>query len=135
MNNPIDGQTVTNQGMTPVEREGSSPTRDGNQRSFLCSPRDFQVALAEELETSKACGRSFSVILLDVRDPAQGRVGELAEAPYSVWNIMGLVLVMLFLMITGILMTDIVRNMWGWEEGRDVATSISEGITAAFGMR
>lgn len=66
--------------------------------------------------------------------PAQGRPGELAEADYSLWNIMGLSVAILFLMLTGILMTDIVRNMWGWEEGRDVSTGISRGITSAIGF-
>ncbi len=66
--------------------------------------------------------------------PSHGRPGELAEAPYSVWNIMGLVTIALFLLLTGILMTDTVRNMWAWEEGRDVSTGLSEGITKAFGL-
>ena len=65
---------------------------------------------------------------------SHGRPGELAEAPYSVWNIMGFVTILLFLMLTGILMTDTMRNMWAWEDGRDVSTSISEGITKAFGL-
>ena len=57
------------------------------------------------------------------------------EAPYSIWNISGLVLILVFLAFTGVLMSDLVRNMWAWEEGgMDVATSISTGITdAVFG--
>ena len=30
---------------------------------------------------------------------------ELPEAPYSIWNIMGLVLILIFLSLTGVLMT------------------------------
>ena len=58
---------------------------------------------------------------------------ELAEAPYSVWNIMGLVLVLFFLSLTGVMMMDVMRNMWGWEEGRDVSTGISQAIGGIFG--
>ena len=58
---------------------------------------------------------------------------EFPEAPYSVWNIMGLVLILAFLSLTGVLMTDVMRNMWGWEEGRDVSTGISRGISSVFG--
>ena len=58
---------------------------------------------------------------------------ELAEAPYSVWNIMGLVFILIFLAVTGVLMTDTLRNMWGWEDGRDVSTGISQGIASIFG--
>jgi excisionase family DNA binding protein len=57
------------------------------------------------------------------------------EAPYSFWNIAGLVMVLMFFSLTGVLLSDMVRNMWAWEEGMDVATSISEGVTAAFGMK
>lgn len=66
--------------------------------------------------------------------PAYAIAPELPEAPYSVWNLLGLTLILLFLCVTGILMTDIVQNMWAWEEARDVSTSISEGITGAFGL-
>jgi excisionase family DNA binding protein len=69
--------------------------------------------------------------------PAMMRAGyaaELPEAPYSVWNILGLVLIVLFLSVSGIMMTDILRNMWAWEEGRDLSSSIAEGITKAFGL-
>jgi hypothetical protein len=66
--------------------------------------------------------------------PAVGYGAQLPEAPYSLWNVLGLFLIVFFLSITGVLMTDVVRNMWAWEEGRDVSTGISEGITSAFGL-
>jgi len=66
--------------------------------------------------------------------PAYAPIGELNEAPYSIWNLLGLMVIMLFLSVSGVLMMDIVRNMWAWEEARDVSTSISDGVTAAFGM-
>jgi len=65
---------------------------------------------------------------------AYAPVGELNEAPYSIWNLIGLMAIMLSLSVSGVLMMDIVRNMWAWEEARDVSTSISDGVTAAFGM-
>jgi len=66
--------------------------------------------------------------------PAYAGLAEPPEAPYSIWNLMGLLLILMFLSLTGILMTDIVQNMWAWEEARDVSTGISEGITSAFGL-
>ena len=54
---------------------------------------------------------------------------ELPEAPYSIWNVMGLMTILLLLSLCGILLTDIVQNMWAWEEARDVSTGISKGIT------
>jgi hypothetical protein len=66
--------------------------------------------------------------------PTFAPAAPLNEAPYSIWNLMGLMAIMLFLSISGVLMIDIVRNMWAWEEARDVSTSISDGVTTAFGL-
>jgi hypothetical protein len=55
------------------------------------------------------------------------------EAPYSVWNVLGLMLIVIILSLSGVLMTDVVQNMWAWDEARDVSTSISEGISSMFG--
>jgi hypothetical protein len=58
------------------------------------------------------------------------------ELPYSFWNITGLVLIIMIMSLSGVLMSDMVRNMWAWDQGMDVATSISEGLTAAIpGMK
>jgi len=56
------------------------------------------------------------------------------ELPYSIWNVLGLLLVVGVLSVTGIIMTDIVSNMWAWEEAADVSTSISDGITGMVGL-
>lgn len=63
--------------------------------------------------------------------PSPAYAAAMQEAPYSVWNIAGLLIILLFLSVTGVLMSDLVRNMWAWNEGMDVATGISDGITSA----
>ena len=58
------------------------------------------------------------------------------ETPYSIWNVLGLLLIIMFLCISGILMTDMVKNMWAWEEeGHEVATGISKTLTEVIGLR
>ena len=57
---------------------------------------------------------------------------EAAEAPYSVWNVVGLLVIVLLLSVSGIMLTDIVQNMWAWQEGRDVSTGIAEGLSGMF---
>jgi hypothetical protein len=57
------------------------------------------------------------------------------EAPYSIWNILGLLSILLMFTLTGVFMTDIVRNMWLWEDGLDVSSSIATGITSALGWK
>ena len=46
------------------------------------------------------------------------------EAPYSVWNLMGLSCVLMLLVLTGISMTDVVRSMWSWQEPYEVSNSV-----------
>jgi hypothetical protein len=60
-----------------------------------------------------------------------GAVARLTEAPYTVWNIMGLLSILLILSLTGVLMADIMNNMWAWEGGLDVSSSVSDGLTGA----
>ena len=56
---------------------------------------------------------------------------EWPEAPYSIWNVMGLLLIVLLLSISGIMLTDIVQNLWAWDSAHDMSTGISSGISSA----
>lgn len=80
-------------------------------------------------------GGGVAATPISVPTPAYMGPAAVPEAPYSIWNIVGLVVIVMFLSVTGILMSDIVRNMWAWEEGLDVSTSISEGLAGAFGLK
>lgn len=67
---------------------------------------------------------------------AQAYAAEPPETPYSIWNVIGLLLIIMFLSLSGIVMTDMMKNMWAWDEGgHDVATSISNGLTGAIGLK
>jgi hypothetical protein len=67
---------------------------------------------------------------------AQVYAAEPPETPYSIWNVMGLLLIVMFLALSGIVMTDMMKNMWAWDEGpHDVATGVSNGLTAAIGLK
>ncbi|MHC4178396.1 MAG: helix-turn-helix domain-containing protein [Planctomycetota bacterium] len=39
----------------------------------------------------------------------------LPETPYTVWNILSLVFCSIFLMLVGMMMYDLLRNMWSWD--------------------
>jgi excisionase family DNA binding protein len=40
-----------------------------------------------------------------------------AETPFSMWNVMGLASCLLLLGLCGMMLFDLVRNMWSWEQG------------------
>ena len=57
------------------------------------------------------------------------------EAAYSAWNIMALLLVVLLLSVTGMMMADIVRNMWAWNGDTSVTSGLASSIIDALGMK
>jgi hypothetical protein len=56
------------------------------------------------------------------------------EAPYTVWNLMALIFVVLLLAVTGMLMADVVRNMWAWNSETGVSSGLANTIIEALGM-
>ncbi|MBC8355791.1 MAG: helix-turn-helix domain-containing protein [Planctomycetes bacterium] len=69
---------------------------------------------------------------------AQTYAAEPPETPYSIWNVIGLMLIIMFLSLSGIVMTDMMKNMWAWDNtdgAHDVATAVSNGLTAAAGLK
>ena len=39
------------------------------------------------------------------------------EAPFSIWNVLAMFVCVAVLCLVGMMMTDLVRNMWNWEHG------------------
>jgi len=64
--------------------------------------------------------------------PAAG--AEAPEADYSAWNIMALVFVVILLSVTGMLMADVVRNMWTWNGDVSATSGLASSIVEALGM-
>ncbi len=58
------------------------------------------------------------------------------EIPYSLPQVLSLLGILLLMCLSGILVTDIVRNMWAWSEsGSDLTSGFTEVILSAFGMK
>lgn len=100
-------------------------------RMFEEDPLDAGMLLEED----NAMGAGEAMGLGDEMDPtlAGTAVGfqqevlapvQAVEAPYSAWNLMGLCCVLVLLVLTGISMTDVVRNMWTWQEPYQVSNSV-----------
>ena len=60
---------------------------------------------------------------------------EAPESDYSVWNLLALVFVVILLSVTGMLMADIVRNMWSWSGDTAAASGLANTIVDALGMK
>jgi hypothetical protein len=71
---------------------------------------------AEVDQTYAAAGAGFQQ---EVLPPVQA-----VEASYSFWNLSGLFIVLTLLILTGVSMTDVARNMWSWQEPYQVSNSV-----------
>jgi excisionase family DNA binding protein len=98
------------------------------------APIDAVVSLNEEGDSS--------IDLLDEIQPDDSPqpVGMLApaapELPYSPWIVMCLMIITLVLVLTGMMMADVVKTMWSWNEDTNLSGSgIMEMIIDQLNMR
>jgi excisionase family DNA binding protein len=63
---------------------------------------------------------------------AMAQAAALPEAPYTVWNIVSLVFCALILTLTGMMMYDLVRNMWSWDSTSAVNSPLMDTILGMF---
>lgn len=67
--------------------------------------------------------------------PAAAAVGA-PEVPYHLLQVLSLLGILLLMCMSGILVTDIVRNMWAWSGAESSLTSgFTEMVLSAFGMK
>lgn len=55
-------------------------------------------------------------------------VAALPEAPYSVWNVLSLTFCVIILALTGMMVFDLLRNMWSWGGTYNVNSSLMDMI-------
>jgi excisionase family DNA binding protein len=67
--------------------------------------------------------------------PAAGMAyGPLPEAPYSIWNIIVLLTIFVILGMTGMLMADLMRNMWSWNEPFAASSPVMDMMVKLVGL-
>ena len=64
--------------------------------------------------------------------PALMQQQALPETPYSVWNVLGLICVLLFLSVCGVMMYDLVRHIWSWDQPYALNSTIMDAIIETF---
>jgi hypothetical protein len=55
-----------------------------------------------------------------------------AETSFSTWNIVGLACCTLLLAISGMMMIDLLRNIWSWSEPYSLNSSLIDGVLGLF---
>jgi hypothetical protein len=88
-----------------------------------------EEAQAEELTGALEDGDAAPVTLPTVQLAAA------QDLPYSIWNVLSLLAIVVILSITGMLMTDLVRNMWTWNETFTASTPVMDIMVRMFGLQ
>jgi len=85
---------------------------------------DSSIDLLEEVQTD------------DSPQPAGMFAAAAPELPYSPWIVMCLMIITLVLVLTGMMMADVVKTMWSWNEDTNLSGSgIMEMIIDQLNMR
>lgn len=93
---------------------------------------DAEAVLGEEApadEISGALGEEVAPVTMPTVQLAAAQ-----DLPYSIWNVLSLLAIVVVLSITGMLMTDLVRNMWAWDETFTASTPIMDVMVRMFGL-
>jgi hypothetical protein len=56
------------------------------------------------------------------------------ETPYTLWNVLALSSVTVLLVLSGVMMLDMVRNIWSWQESYAVNSSLLDALLQWFGL-
>lgn len=88
-------------------------------------PAEQADELAEALDETEAAPVTLPTVQL----------GAAQDIPYSIWNVLSLLAITVILAVTGMLMTDLVRNMWTWDETYTASTPIMDVMVRMFGLK
>lgn len=93
-----------------------------------------EAVLGEEAQADEITGALEEGEALPVTQPTV-QLGAAQDLPYSIWNVLSLLAIVVVLAVTGMLMTDLVRNMWTWDETFTASTPIMDVMVRMFGLQ
>ncbi len=129
--------------LTPVE-DGLDEESDSGSQVIALDSEDFGESAVEMLTEEDEVGGVASAEFIDEDDdvgavaglPATGARPELAavagaddqDGGYSIWNVLSLFSIVLLLGFSGILMLDLINNMWSWQDNLSFSSTIMDSI-------
>ena len=121
--------------------DGSDEEESGSQVIALDSEenydRDAATMLGADAEDAADDEPVFSP------DPSSSLTGtsgpvvvpsQASEAPYTVWNVVPLFFIMIFLILTGMMVTDLMGSMWSWSEPHAYNSRLMDWIIEMLGQ-
>jgi hypothetical protein len=125
--------------LTPVEGELAEESDSGSQVIALDS-EEFDSSASTLLTDSGviATERGQAPEFVSADDEGTGvLLGvptiQVPETQYTITNVLGLGLILLPLALSGLMMFDLIRHMWSWDEPYSLNSSLIDTITGLFG--
>jgi excisionase family DNA binding protein len=112
-------------GATALRSGASGSLASAMEAAGMGSDPGFQ---ALELEPAPGMGTASSL------SGMQRMMGPV-EIPYSIWNVLGLLLTAGTLGLSGLIMLDVMWNMWSFHEPGKITTGITETLFSALGIK
>ena len=110
--------------LTPLGEEGSDEEKDSSQVIALDElSEEAGAPLGAGLSETGMLAEDFGVGLA----PGAVVVGDAgADTPFSVWNVVGLGSCLVLLSLSGMMVYDLLRNIWSWGEVTSLNSSLLE---------
>lgn len=154
LDSPTELKTEEEFTLTPMEEGGEEEeSESGSQVIALDEVEDTEAVpaaagaapmLDEDFGTAGP-DLGMDVVGAPVTGPAMGmphdltagqplgmEVAALPEAPYTPWNVASLIVCTLFLALAGMMMYDLMRNMWSWDSASPVTSPLMDSILNIF---
>jgi hypothetical protein len=106
---------------------GGAPSR-GMQQPLVAEDADFLLTPTQQQYSPGATAQPVAMV-----GPAPTHT--LPEAKYSIFNVLGLMLVMAVLVVTGTLMVDLMRNLWEYNSPVAASSSLIDSIIKALNLQ
>ncbi len=122
--------------LTPVESGDAMDDDSGSQVIALDTDEiDSEEAtlISADFEEGGAVALEEGVEAVAPLGAPVGGIAAAPEAAYSLWNVVGLGMCALMLALSGMMMTDLVRNMWSWNSTYTLNSTLMDAISGMFG--
>ena len=135
--------------LTPLEDLAGDESESSSQVIELDSPQadfgssspdnldpvgDASMAMLEgELMEDAVAGGGPATFIEDVAaTPTMLTAPVVPEAPYSIWNVLSMLVCIVILSVAGMLMYDLVRQVWSWDGVHPVNSGMMDAIIGMF---
>ncbi len=127
---PAAGSGVEAFQLTPLGEETDEEEKDSSQVIALDEISEEDTADAADSADVGAdmLGEEFGVVGLATGGAAVATVEPAVDTPFSTWVIVFLGLCILLLAICGMMVFDLIRNMWSWDQMYSINSSILETL-------